>query len=106
MSQVTVTTTTPPVTVMCSSALSTSTTFTVVLTSIGLAAALGQHDVVLSPSLISRLRGIVGLTIVPKQQPQCQVASQAYASFAMGLFSGEFSFSDLSLSLISIYWYL
>ena len=68
MSQVTTTTTPAPVTVACSGATTTVTTLTMVPTSIRLAAALGQHDVVLLPQLIPRdiIRGVVGLATVPQ----------------------------------------
>ena len=54
MSQVNAATTTPPLTVMCSSALTTDMTATMVFTSVELEAALGQHDMVLLWLLILR----------------------------------------------------
>ena len=55
-------------------------------TSMVFAAAFGQHDLVLPISLIPRdiIRGVVGFAIVPQQQPQSQMPSQAYANYAMG----------------------
>ena len=98
MSQVTVTTTTAPVTVVCYWAI--TMTVTLVTTTVDLPALgqhdvhtsmdvtkLGQHDVVLPPQLILRdsMRGSVGLATVSKQQqPQSQMPSQAYANYALG----------------------
>ena len=53
-SQATATTTTPPVTVMCSGASSLTMTVTMVPTLMGLPVTLVQHDVVLSPPLMLR----------------------------------------------------
>ena len=66
MSDVTVTTTTPHVTVICSSVLTLATTVAVHRISVGLAVASGQHDVVLPPPLILRdtMRGVIGISIV------------------------------------------
>ena len=62
------TTNTPPVTAVCSSAVTTTMTAVMVPTSTVLAAALG-HDVVLLPPQILKdtVRGIVGLTTVLQQ---------------------------------------
>ena len=84
ISQVTATTTTPPVTVVCSRTI--SMTVTLVPTAVDLT-AFGQHDVVLPPQLILRntVRGSVCLTTVPQQQQsQSQIPSQAYTNYALG----------------------
>ena len=75
MSDVTLTTTTPPVIVLCSDALITNLTVTIAPTSVGLLATLGQHSAVLLPPLIPRdtMRGVVGLATVPQQHPQSQI---------------------------------
>ena len=69
------TTGTLPVIVVCSTASSTTMDVLMSATSIGLAAALGQHYEVLLPSLIPRdtVRGIVGLATAVQQQPQSQM---------------------------------
>ena len=66
---VTTTSTTPPVIVVCSRALSITTTITMAPTTLHLAVS-GQYDVVLLPQLILRdtVKGSVSLTIVPQQQ--------------------------------------
>ena len=68
MSEVTTTTTTPPVTFMCSRASPSTINVTMASTSVGLAAS-GQHDVVLSPQfiLMDTMRSSVGLATVLKQ---------------------------------------
>ena len=56
---------------------------------------LGQQNVDLPPQLIPRhtMKGSAGLTNVPQQcQPQSQMASQAYANYAMGALQVSFSF--------------
>ena len=84
-SQVTLTTATPPVTVACPR--TTSITATVIMTVIFVSlAGFGQHGVVLLPQLILRdtIRGSVGLTTVPQQQPcMLQMPSKAYANWLM-----------------------
>ena len=105
MSQVTAvptTTTTPPVTIMCSSGLSITTTVTVAPTT-GYLAIFGQHDVVLPPQLILRdtMRGSVGLAnVLKQQQPQSHMPSEAHAKYAMGPPELSFSLSQLSFPLI------
>ena len=56
-------------TVMCARVLTTTMTVIMVLTYMGLAAGLGQHDVVLLPTLISRdpIGGVDGLNTVLQQ---------------------------------------
>ena len=55
---------------------------------------LGQHSVVLPPQWILRntIRCYAVLTIMPHQQPQSKVPSQAYAHYAMGPPQVSFSF--------------
>ena len=62
-------TTTPPVTVVCYRASAITMTVTMASTSVGLA-TFGWYDVVLPLEMIQwdRMRGYVGLTIVPQQQ--------------------------------------
>ena len=85
MSQTAATTSTPPVTVMCSGASSLTMTVTMAPTLLGLPATSGWHDVVLSPPLILRdTRGVVDLATVLQQQPQCQMPPQAYDNYAIG----------------------
>ena len=68
MSQATATTTTPPVTVVCSGTLSVIMTVTMGPTLMGLTVTLGQHEVVLPPLLKLRgMRGVVGLITVLQQ---------------------------------------
>ena len=85
MSQVTVTTTTLPVKVVWSGALIRIMTDSIDSTSVGLAAALGQHYMVLLPPLIPRvtLRGVVGITTVLQLQLQSKIPYQACASYAV-----------------------
>ena len=84
MSHATATTTTAPVTVVCSSALFLITAVTMAPTLIGLPVTLDQCDVVLPTVLILRnRRGIVGLTTVMQQQPQSHMPSQTYANYTM-----------------------
>ena len=61
MSKITMTLTIPPVTGVCSSALTTAMTVASVSIFMGLGTALGKHDVVLPPPQILKdtLRGIV-----------------------------------------------
>ena len=63
---------------------------TMVPSLMGLPATSGHHDVVLLTPRHSG--GVVGLTILPKQQPPFQVPLQAYASYAMGPPQVGFSF--------------
>ena len=69
MCQGTVTTITPPVTVVCSSATVTTMTLTIAPVPMQLASASVQHDVALPPPLILRdtIRGVAGLTTMPHQ---------------------------------------
>ena len=69
-------------------------TVTIAPTSIGLAVALSQHDVVLLPPLILRdtMKGVVGLTTVQQQKPQFQMPSQNYANYSMGALQVHFLF--------------
>ena len=63
-------TTTPLVTVVCSGTSSLLSMVTMAHSLIGLPATSGQHDVVLLPLLTPRHSGgVVGLTIVPQEQP-------------------------------------
>ena len=96
-------TTTTPATVVCSGESTTTITVTVVPTPVRLTTASGQHDVVLLSPLILRdaVRGVVSLATVPQQEPQSQMPSQAYASYAMGP-SQVNSFSELILTPISL----
>ena len=66
----TTTTTTQLVTVVCSGTWTITVTVPIAPTSMGLAAALGPHDVALPPTLIPRetLRGVVGLVNVPQEE--------------------------------------
>ena len=94
MSPVTATTTSPPVTVVCSRASSINMTVTMDPPFVHVAAS-GQHDVVLPPQLIPRdkMRGYVGThhcateatTSVPHFIP-------GYANYAMGPPQVTFSF--------------
>ena len=79
MSQVTVTTTTPAMKVVCYGALIKAMTVTI-------AGALHQNDVVLLPEQIpmDTPRGVVDSAIVLQKQPQSQMLSHAYANYAMG----------------------
>ena len=54
--------------------------------SVGLAAALKQYDVVLPPLLIMRdsVRCVDGFTIMPQQQSQSQIPSPASNNYVMG----------------------
>ena len=84
MSQVTATTTTPLMTVVCSRAFPISTTVKMALTFVGLE-PLGQHDVVLPPQLIltEKMKDSIRITtVLPQQQPQSQKPSQV--NCAMG----------------------
>ena len=79
-------TTTQPVTVVCFRTLFITMTGTLAPSPKGLT-TLGQHDVVLLPQVFPRdtLMSSTGLTTLPQQQqPQYQMPSQAYASYAMG----------------------
>ena len=69
------TTATLPVAVMGTGTSITAVTFAIASTSLGLAAASGQYDVVLLTLLIvmDTVRGIVSFTSVPQQHPQFQM---------------------------------
>ena len=86
MPQITATTTSHPVTVVGSIVSSSTTTLTVVLTSVGLTAAVSQHDMVLPPPMIPRdtMRSVVGQTIVLQQQPQSWMPFEACTNYTMG----------------------
>ena len=75
LSQVSVTTTSPSVTVVGISALTTTMTFTMAVISVGLVAALDKHDWVLLPLLILKdtIRSVIGLATVPYSNlhPRC-----------------------------------
>ena len=78
-------TTTPLVTVVCSSTLSLLSIVTMAPSLMGLPVTSGQHDVVLLPPLTPRHSGgVVGLVIVPQQHPPSQRPFQAYANYAKG----------------------
>ena len=79
MSQVNVTTTSPPVTGVCSSVLTTTTANMMASSSMELAIASCQYDVVLLPPLIPRdtIRSAVSLATVLQQQSESLIASQA-----------------------------
>ena len=94
MSQVTVTTTTPPVTVVYSRATLITMTVMLAVTSEH-QMTLGQHDVVLLPQLILKhtVRGSGGhTTMLQQQKPLCQMPSQTYANYAIGPLQVSFSF--------------
>ena len=84
---VTVPTTSPPVTVVCSGVLATAMTVKIAPIPVRLGAALGQHDVVLPQLLITRdiTRVVVHLTTLLQQQPQSQMPSQAYTNYAYAM---------------------
>ena len=93
MSAVTATTTTSPVTVVCSKAPPISRTVTKAPTSVGLA-ALCQHDVVLPPQLILRDR-MWGLATMPQQQKlQSHMSSQAMLIIPLILLRESFLFQS------------
>ena len=70
----------------------------------GLPATSGQHDVVLPPPLMPRHSGgIVGLAIVPQQQPPSQMPLQAYASYVMGPSQVGFSLRVEPPTILSFY---
>ena len=98
VSQVTATTATPPVTVVCSGALPITLTVTIAPISVGLAAS-GQYDVVLSPKLILRdtMRGSVGLATVPQWSTSVPDVFSSIYQLCHGSSLGEFSSSELSL---------
>ena len=97
MCQVTVTTTSPHMIVVCPGAVVTTVTVMMALTHMGLAAALGQHGVVLPPLLILRdtIRD-VGLTTVPQQQ--VPYASPGLYQLSLWSSSGEVFFFRVGLS--------
>ena len=84
-SATTATSTTPPVTVVCSGTSSFLRTVTMVPTLIGQPVTSGQPDVVLPPLLMPRVtRNVIGLGTVSQQQLQSKMPFQAYANYAMG----------------------
>ena len=86
-------TTTPPVTVVCSSTTSLLMPVTMAPILMGHPATSGQHDVVLLPSLTLRNSGgVVGLATVLQQPPQSQMPLQACANYVMGPLQVVFSF--------------
>ena len=86
-------TTTPPVTLVCSSTLSLLPKHTTVPSLMRLPAMSGQHDVVLPPPLTPRHSGcVVGFAIVLQQQPSSQMPLQAYGNYAMDPSQVGFSF--------------
>ena len=82
MYQVSVTTTTPLLMDMSTGAL---TTAMIATSSLWLAEALGQNDVILLPPLILMdiFRGVVASTTVPQQQLQSPASTKAYANYSM-----------------------
>ena len=85
-------TTTLPVTVV-SSGMSSLSLVTMAPSLMGLPTMLGQHDVVLPPSLIPRCSGgVLGHASMPQQQPPCSMPLQAYANYAMGTSQVDFIF--------------
>ena len=101
MSQVTATTSTPPINV-CSGAspITMNVTWFLLMwtsqhwVSMDLA-AFSQHDVLLLPPLTLRdtMKGYVGLTTMPQQQqPQSHMPSQTYENYAIGPSQVHFSF--------------
>ena len=99
--------TTPPVIVVCSSVPTTISTATIVHTSNGPAAASGQHDVGLLPSMILRntRRSLVRFATVPQQKPQSQMPSQAYANMPWVLLRWIFFFriEPLTISFMLVF---
>ena len=93
MSQATVTTTTPPLTILCSRAMIIAMMIMLALTYVG-QTTLRQHNVVLPPWLILRdkRRGSVGLNSILQQQPHMQMPPQTYANYAMAPPQASFSF--------------
>ena len=87
------TTTTSPVTVVCSGASLITKMDMLAPTSVG-QITLDQQDVVLPPQFILRdtVRGFVGLMHVPQKQTQSQMPSEAYANYSMGPPLLSFSF--------------
>ena len=86
MFQVNATITAPPITFTCPSASTTTMTVIMAPASMELAGAIGQHDVVLLPLLITwdTIMSVVGLATVLQQKPQFQVPCQAYTNYAIG----------------------
>ena len=85
-------TTTPLVTVLCSSMSSLLSTVTMTPSLMRLPGTSGQHDVVLPPLLTPQHSGDVGLTTVPQQQPPSPMPLQAYANYTMDPPGVGFSF--------------
>ena len=91
MFQFTVTTTTPPVTVLCSRAIAITVTLTPVAVDLAVS---GQPEVVLPPQLLpgDTIRGYAGLTtVLLQQQSQFQMPSEACANYSLGPFQVIFS---------------
>ena len=94
MSQVTMTTTTQPVTVVCFGASLIAIMVTPAPTSVG-QMTLGQQNVVLGAQLILRdsVRGSADLThLLQQPHTQSQISFQAYANYAMGPLQLSFSY--------------
>ena len=109
---ITITTTTPPVTIVCSGASLITMIGTLGPTSVG-QILLGQWDVVLLPQLILQdtLRDSAGLTHMPQQHiPQSWVSSQAYATYALGPLqvssSSEMSLPQFLYHVLGVLWCL
>ena len=103
-SQLTVTTTTTsePVTVVCSTAVLIIMKVMLASTSVGQTSV--QHDMLLLPQLIPRdtVKGSADLTtMLQQQQPQSQMPSQAYITIMPWVLHREVSLSELIFPLIS-----
>ena len=97
MFQVSVTTTTLPVAVVCSRGL--LITMVVMLAPFSVdQTTLGQHDLLLLAQLILRhtIRVLLAPTMQQQQQPQSQIPSQTYASYDMDLLQVCFPFKSLT----------
>ena len=105
MSQVTVTTTTYTVTVVCSGALLFTMTAILAPTSMG-QTTLGQHDVVLPTHLILRdtVRDSAGLTTMLQELLQFQMSSQAYTNYAMDPMKVGFSLRVEPSNIFLCHW--
>ena len=89
----TATTTSPPMTIVCSGTSSFLMTVTMTSTLMELSVTLGQHDVFLPPPLMLRdTRGVVDLTKVLQHQPQFKMPLHGYANYAMSPAQVRFSF--------------
>ena len=98
MSQVTVTTTTPPVTVVCSRVSLITMMVTLAPTSVG-QITLGLHDMVLLQQFIPR-DTLWGSAVPQQQNPQLKIPSQAYDNYATCPTQVTFS-SELRIPVIS-----